>query len=315
LQSFAPAGDRSFQQTQRFAELATALSNGRLEIVPYAAGAILPVKQEHEGLLKGAVEAVHAPFGWAEGIWPAAAFISATHTGVGLTGTQFIYWDRAGGGREMARRVVENEPVVFVGLLTVHPAEIWAHTTKELNTLEDMKGLKFRFGATRLAEIYKPLGVAGVVMSGAEIYESMQRGVIDAFEYITASVTWGMGFHEVCDYIYLSPVRQPHDGQDLFMSQDAWDKLTPDLQLLLVTTTNDLAPLFFAETMQLDAEALVKIKDYGVEVRQVPKVIDDAVRASAADWYAEKTAADPFLAEIMDSHVVWKKICEVAGIQ
>jgi TRAP-type mannitol/chloroaromatic compound transport system substrate-binding protein len=226
-----------------------------------------------------------------------------------------MYWDPAGGGREMAQRVVENDPVVFVGLLTVHPAEIWAHTNKELNTIEDMDGLKFRFGATRLAEIYEPLGVAGVVMSGAEVYESMQRGVIDAFEYIGASVTWGMGFHEVCDYIYLSPVRQPHDGQDLFMSQETWDKLTPDLQQMVVSVTNDIAPLFFAESIQLDAVAFQKLRDYGVDVRPVPKEIDAAVYDSAMDWYAEKTAENPFFAEIMESHLAWAKICEEAQIQ
>jgi TRAP-type mannitol/chloroaromatic compound transport system substrate-binding protein len=315
LQSFAPAGDRSFSQTQRFAERATELSDGRLDIEAYAAGAILPVKQEHEGLLKGAVEAIHAPFGWAEGIWPASQFISATQTGIGLTGTQFIYWDRAGGGRELAKRVVEKDPVVWVGLLTVHPAEIWGHTNRELNTLEDLDGLKFRFGSTRLAEIYEPLGVAGVVISGAEVYESMQRGVIDAFEYITPSVTWGMGFHEVCDYIYLSPMRQPHDGQDLFFSQDAWDELSPDLQQLMETVCREIAPTFFAETLLLDAEALQKIKDYGVEVRQVPAEIDAALYDSAMEWTMEKIAADPFFAEIQDSQLAWAEVCKEAGIQ
>jgi TRAP-type mannitol/chloroaromatic compound transport system substrate-binding protein len=295
--------------------MATAMSNGRLDIEAYPAGAILAPKEEHLGLLKGGIEAIHAPFGWAEGIWPASAFISAVHTGIGLTGTQFIYWDRAGGGREMAQRVVENDPVVFVGLLTVHPAEIWGHTNKELRTLEDMEGLKFRFGGTRFAEIFEPLGVSGVVISGAEVYESMQRGVIDAFEYITPSVTWGMGFHEVCEYIYLSPTRQPHDGQDLFMSQEAWDKLSPDLQQLMESVCNDIAPLFFAETIVLDAEALEKLKDYGIKVLPVPEEIDEAMIKSSEEWYAKKALEDPFWAEILEAQAAWKAICEEAEIQ
>jgi TRAP-type mannitol/chloroaromatic compound transport system substrate-binding protein/TRAP-type mannitol/chloroaromatic compound transport system permease small subunit len=285
IQSFAAAGDRSFQQTERFAKTVTEYSNGRLVVEAYTAGAILPVRQEHEGLMKGAVEAIHAPDGWAEAYFKSAGLFSQYVAGP--TGIQLMLWDRAGGGRELAQKMVQDVPTVFVGPLTVHPAEVWCESTKALNTLNDIKGLKIRVGGGPLPEIFTRLGASPVVLSGAEVYESAKRGVIDAFEYITPSVNWGMGFQEVADYLYLSPVRAPADRQSVWVHEDAWNELSPDLQKIVVGVTEELVPLFFGETIVLDYEALQNFQDYGTKVLQVPKEIDDKLKEVASGYYDE----------------------------
>jgi TRAP-type mannitol/chloroaromatic compound transport system substrate-binding protein len=282
-------------------------------IEAYTAGAILPVRQEHESLMKGAVEAIHAPDGWAEAYFKAAGLFSQYVAGP--TGVQLMFWDRAGGGRELAQKMVQDVPTVFVGPLTVHPAEVWCHSKKALDDLDDVKGLKIRVGGGPLPEIYTRLGAAPVVLSGAEVYESAKRGVIDAFEYITPSVNWGMGFQEVAEYLYLSPMRAPADRQSVWAHEDAWNELSPDLQNLVIGVTEELVPLFFAETIVMDYEALQNFQDYGTNVLQVPKDIDDKLKEVAWGYFDELSAEDPLFAEVIESQRAFKALCELQNIQ
>jgi TRAP-type mannitol/chloroaromatic compound transport system substrate-binding protein len=77
------------------------------------------------------------------------------------------------------------------------------------------------------------MGASVVMVPGGEIYESMQRGVIDAFQYTSPAGDVTMGFYEVIDYMYLSPVRQPCAGTMLAVNKDSWAELSPDLQAIV----------------------------------------------------------------------------------
>jgi TRAP-type mannitol/chloroaromatic compound transport system substrate-binding protein len=226
-----------------------------------------------------------------------------------------MFWDLAGGGRELSFKMVKDLPVQFIGPLTVHPAEVWAQSKKPLNTLADIKGLKIRLGSAPLAEIYQRMGAAPVVLSGAEIYESAKRGVIDAFEYVTPSINYSMAFHEVTEYLYLSPVRAPADRQSVWVTKDAWNKLSPALQKLVLATAEALVPKFFAETMVKDAEALDKMKAYGTKILPVPKEIDDELIKVANKYFDELSADDAFFKEVIDSQRKFKALADLQGVR
>ncbi len=313
MQSWAAAGDRSFEQADRYAKMITALSDGRLKVEAFPAGAIIPVRKEAEGLAKGSVEIAYLPDGWFDAFYQSGHVFSQWVGG--LTGVQLMFWDLAGGGRELSQEMVKDVPIHFVAPLTVHPAEVWCHSKKELKTLDDIKGLKIRVGSSSLADIFKDLGTSPVVLSGAEVYESAKRGVIDAFEYVTPSVNWGMGFNEVAEYVYMSPVRAPADRQSVWVTDEAWAALSPDLQELLIRSAEALVPRFFAETIVLDAEALEKFEDYGNKVLPVPAEIDEALIKAANAWLDEKTATDPFFDKVAKSQLRFKKLCEMENVQ
>ena len=225
------------------------------------------------------------------------------------------FWDLAGGGRDLAFKMVKDLPVLFIGPLTVHPAEVWAQSKKPLNSLADIKGLKIRVGAAPLAEIYKRMGAAAVVLSGAEVYEAAKRGVIDAFEYVTPSINYSLGFHEVTEYLYLSPVRAPADRQSVWVTKDAWNKLSPALQKLVVATAEALVPKFFAETIVKDAEALDKMKAYGTKILPVPKDIDDELIKVASAYYDEQAVKDPFFKEVLESQRKFKALADLQNVR
>ncbi|MBA7685359.1 Lactate-binding periplasmic protein [subsurface metagenome] len=259
------------------------------------------------------MEAIHAPCGWHVSIFPAASFFCQSVGG--LTGVQNMLWMLVGGGNELATRMYSELDLQFIANLTIHPAEVWAHSTVALNSMDDIKGLKIRLGTTELSSIFERLGATPVFLPGGEIYESCQRGVIDAFEYITPSLNWGMGFHEITDYLYLSPSRAPSDSQSLIINGDAWNELTPGLQMIVKNAAESVGPLFFAESVAMDAEALDWYTDYGTHVENLPKDIEDTLLTTAKEYYIEQAAKDPFYAEVYDSLQAFIEICELQGIR
>jgi len=282
-------------------------------VEPFPAGAILPVRKEHEGLLQGAVEMIYSPDGWMDAFFKASYLFSQWVNGP--TGTQLMLWDYAGGGRELSKEMLKGLEIEFIAPLTVHPAEVWCHSKKAINSLADIKGLKIRVGSSVLAEIYKLLGAAPVVLSGAEVYESMKRGVIDAFEYVTPSVNWSMAFQEVSDYVYISPVRAPADRQSVFINKAFYNKLSPDLQMLLVTTAEALVPRFYSESIVLDAAALEKFIAYGNKVLPVPADVDAELGKVADKFFDTEAAKDPFFKKVIESQRAFKKFCEQSNVR
>jgi len=313
MQSWAPAGDPAYAVGEEFADLVAEMSDGRLVIEVYASGGILPKKKELEGLAKGVVEAIQEPHGWMRTLLPASGAFSATCGG--LTGTQAILWWMEGGGNELAEQHYAEVGVKFVAPQVFDPAEVWVHCNKPINSLADLKGLKMRAGG-EVGEIFeKYLEVSSVLLAGGEIYESMQRGVIDAFEYVTPNVNWAMGFQEIADYMYISPARMPHDKKSLLVTQDAWDALSPDLQKIVFAASWHVAPRSFAESLIRDEVAIQNFKDYGTIVEFLNPEIEVAVLEAAAKFYADKVVEDPWYGEIYESKMRWREICEASGIK
>jgi TRAP-type mannitol/chloroaromatic compound transport system substrate-binding protein len=312
LQSMCAAGDFAFQGADRFAKLVTEASGGRLNVKAFTAGAITPAGKEFEGAVSGSVEAAHVSAGWAIGYVPAGVFYTSCVGG--LTGNQFMMWlDNE--GVDLAKELYAPIGVEFIEQLTIHPAEVWAHTNVPLETVDDIKGLKIRMGTTALNSIFEKMGAAPVFLPGGEIYEAMQRGIIDAFEYITPSLNWGMGFQEVADYMYLSPSRSPSDAQSLFVNKKKWDELPDDLKRIVEMAAHYVSRQFFTEELIMDAVAIEEFKEYGTVVEKIPVEIEELMYEKAYEYYAEESAKDPEYEEIYNSTIDFAKMCKEFDIK
>lgn len=312
LQSWASSGDSTYDAALAFADMVNTASDGRLIIKPYNAGAIIPAGKEFDSVMNGTVEAIHGAPGWSLGYFPGAIFYN--NTVGGLTCNQQRMWLEFE-GLELARKNYTKLGAYYVGPLTPHNAEVFAHSTKELNSVADLKGFKVRMGSAALNEIFSRMGASPVFLPGGEVYEAVQRGVIDGFEYVTPSVNWGMGFQEVTDYMYLSPSRAPTDAQALFVNQKAWDALPADLQQIVTNACFAVADQYYVDEIIQDAAALKKFEEYGTKIRKVPADIEALLFSTAAKYYAEQAEKDPAFKEIYDSVMNWKTVCEQFGIQ
>ena len=312
LQSLTTEAMRYHVIVTRIAERINEMSGGRLVVETFPTGAIAPAGEEFDGVHQGVLEACLAGHMNQLDLYPAAGLFYQVVGG--LTAAQMQLWYLAGGGDDLATQMYEPSNVVYVGTPLLHPPEIWCHSTVALETPDDMKGLKIR-AAGDAGEILNMMGASTVMVPGSEVYESAARGVIDAFEYGGPAINWGMGFHEIADYLYLSPSRAPTGGSGLFVNDDAWAEISPDLQAMVKYATMAETQLWYAEQIVLNHGALDSYRDYGTVVEQLPASIDEEFIATAAEFYDGKAAADPFFAEVLESQRAFKDICILQDVR
>jgi TRAP-type mannitol/chloroaromatic compound transport system substrate-binding protein len=280
-------------------EKVTAASGGRLVMKCNPADAIVPATKEFDGVDSGAIDYAMTAYGYWTDKFPAAQLF--TYQVGGLSPMEAAAWQLIGGGNELAMEMITGYNVkLLTGVIL--PPEIFLWTHKELKSPADMKGLKYRSGGGDEPTIFgEYLGTAGVFMPTGEIYESMQRNVIDGFQCSSPGTDYSLGFQEVAEYCWLSPIRQPSEFHSYLFNTESWAALPDDLKVLVEEMCLATGLENYTYMMVEDVKALAKIKEYGTNVLPVPKSIEDAILAATADYYAKKKAEDPFMAKVLDS--------------
>jgi TRAP-type mannitol/chloroaromatic compound transport system substrate-binding protein len=189
------------------------------------------------------------------------------------------------------------------------PPEMFGHFDKELKTPADLNGLKMRCSGDGGA-ILARMGVGSVFMPLGEIFESMKRGVIDAFECSSPRFDWQMGLNEVGKYIYLSPVRAPTEVYQLLVKRSKWETLPDDLKLIVEDCARSEALRYYGILTAGDNEALQNFKDYGNIVEKLPSDIEDAFLKEADAYYDEVAAQYPETKSVLDSQRAFTKTWE-----
>lgn len=312
LQSHAKPGHYEYDAMVRAVDFINECSGGRLEIEPLAAGAVAPATDEFQAIHNGVLEMAQTGHHNNNDLKMSSG-IFTTMSG-GLTATQLILWFEAGGGDELCEDWYESAlNVEYISAGIIGPEEVWLSSVVPIETVDDLDGLKVRT-AGECGDILSRMGCATITMPSGEIYESMQRGVMDAFDYGSATLNWQLSFQEVCDYMYLSPSRSPTTSTVIAANRDAWNDLAPDLQLLVTKAfASETIPLYAWITVQ-QAEALQNFIDYGIDVEKLNPAIEQAYLDEAEKFYDELAADNPELKEVILSMRAFKAMCELQGI-
>jgi TRAP-type mannitol/chloroaromatic compound transport system substrate-binding protein len=295
-----PATDPSQIYHDKLCAAITLASGGRLEVKPFVGGSVVPAYKELDAVNEGVLQMCYTCPMYQLDKWAAAGLISSRPGA--LPGEALRTWFNYGGGAELMNKMMEGYNVLtFPGALSPLPEEVFFHSKVKLETLDDLKGLKARCMGDG-GEILARMGAATVIIPGGELFEAMQRGTIDAFEYSTLASNWVMHFNEVAKYVYLSPSRAPSDPQCVYVNKDAWEELPDDLKQLVQDQVDKWTQAQHEYLVYESVAAVDKFKEAGCEVLKVPKEIEDALYAEADKFYAEKSAKeDPIFAEIYNS--------------
>jgi len=295
-----PATDPSQIFHDKCCEAITLASGGRLVVKPFVGGSIVPAYKEVDAINEGVLQMGYTCPMYNLDKWPAAGLISSRPGG--LPGEAMRTWFNYGGGADLMNKMMGDYDVMtFPGALSPLPEEVFFHSKVKLESLADIKGLKARCMGDG-GEILKRMGAATVIIPGGEVYEAMQRGTIDAFEYSTIATNWDMHFNEVAPYMYLSPTRAPSDPQVFFVNKTAFEALPEDLQEIVTTEITRWSQAQHEYLVYQSVSAVDKFKAAGVEVYKVPKDIEDALTLAANDFYKEKSAKEkPIFGEIYQS--------------
>ena len=301
-----PAADKSQVYHDKLAEAITKASGGRLVIKSFVGGSVAPATEEIDAVDKGVLQMCYTCPMYNTDKWAAAGLISSRPGG--LAGECLRVWFNYEGGADLMNEMMGGFNVMtFPGALAPLPAEVWAHSTVPINSMDDIQGLKMRTAGDGGAIIDR-MGGATVMLPGGEIVEAMQTGVIVAFEYSTPALNWDMGFQDVAKYVYYSATRAPSDPQCFFVNKDAWAELPAGLKQLVQDEVDKWTQAEHEYLVSKDIPATKNFLEYGCVVEHLPEDVESALLAEAKKFYDEKAAAEaPIYGKIVESMRAFRK--------
>ena len=274
------------------------MSGGRLEINVYGGGELVPALESFEAVSSGAVEMGHgAAYYWAG---KSASLQFFTTVPFGLNAQQMDAWMYCGGGLE-----IWEEYYARFGLIPF-PAgntgvQMAGWFNREINSIEDFKGLKMRIPGLG-GKVLKKAGGTAVLSAGSEIYTNLERGVIDATEWIGPYHDYKMGFHNIAKYYYAPGWHEPGPILDLFGNKRAFEGLPSDLQEIIRTAAYRLNTWATSEFEAKNNFYLRKmIDEEGVEVREFSQEILDQLKVFSEEVIQEVIAEDPLSKRVYES--------------
>jgi len=226
-----------------------------------------------------------------------------TYTVAGLPPAESKIWHMEMGNDYLQQIIDEGDYDVIIPAGVITTPEMFLSTgERELKSVADIKGLKIRTAGDD-GVILSRMGAAVVFLPSSEVYESMQRGVIDAFQLSSPAMDWSLSTYEIAKNVYLSPVRQPCEWLPIMFSSKSWAELDDGLKSLCINCAHAEGWRYLAEMTQLDVQAVKDFQAYGTNIVTIPKDIEDELYNQALILYGEESAKDPFYKEVFDSIV------------
>ena len=274
---------------ERMAENIRMMSQGRLDIKVYGAGEIVPALEVFEAVSQGTVQMGHGAAYYWKGKVPIAQFFTAVP--FGLTAQEMNGWLLHGGGLELWRELYARYNLFPIpgGNTGVQMAG-WFN--REINSLEDLKGLKMRIPGMG-GEVFEKAGGTAVNLPGGEIFTSMQTGVIDATEWVGPYNDLAFGLHQVAKYYYYPGWQEAGPTLEVLINQNAWQSLPEDLQAIVKTAALAANTDMLAEYTARNNSALRELIDqHYVELRRLPDDVLNEIRMVSEQMIQEMVNGD-----------------------
>jgi len=265
------------------------MTDGNFQIIPYAGGEIVGGLGVFDAVSEGTVQMGHTASYYYIGKNPALAF--DTCVPFGLNFRQQNAWLYNGGGLEQLRKMFADFNIVnFPAGNTGSQMGGWFR--KPVDTVADLKGLKMRIPGLG-GKVMARLGVTVQVLPGGEIYPALERGVIDATEWVGPYDDEKMGFNKVAKYYYYPGWWEPAPTLSLYVNTKAWASLPKHYQQIISTASAEANQQMMVDYDSKNPAALQKLLASGIEMREYSKEILDAAKGEAEALYGELSAGDP----------------------
>jgi TRAP-type mannitol/chloroaromatic compound transport system substrate-binding protein len=289
---------------QRVADRITAASGGKLNVKLYAAGELVPPFESFDAVSNGTADMYHAAEYYWQGKHKAFNFFTAVP--FGFTANELDAWVHYGGGQELWDKLSAqyNLKSFMAGNTGV---QMGGWFNKEINTLEDFKGLKIRMPGLG-GEVLRHIGAAAVALPGGEIFPSLESGAIDATEWVGPWNDLAFGFYKVTKYYYQPGFHEPGSGLACGMNKDVWESFSPDEQALIQSACAAENNVMLSEYNAKNGDSLdVLLNKHNVELRTFSQEIMDALGAKSEEVVKEVGQTDDISKEIYDSYIEFRR--------
>ncbi|SFR62158.1 TRAP-type mannitol/chloroaromatic compound transport system, substrate-binding protein [Marinobacter daqiaonensis] len=286
------------EATKSMAKMAEEMSDGRLRIRIDSANKHKAPFGVFDMVKAGQYDMGHSASYYWKGKVPNTLFF--TSMPFGMTAQEQYAWFYYGDGMELMQEVYEPHNMLsFPGGNTGIQMGGWFR--KEINSLEDLQGLKMRIPGFA-GEVFAEVGVVPTNIPPGELYTALERGTIDAVEWVGPALDLRLGFQQIADYYYTG-WHEPATELQFLVNQDVWNKLPKDLQRILEISMRTAAYDMLIQSVHENAQAWASItEEYpDIEVRNFPQDVLEAMVLANRKLLQEAAEADEQAARIIES--------------
>ena len=228
----------------------------------------------------------------------------------GMIAPEQYGWFYFGGGMQLMEKLYDKYGMLsFPGGNTGNQMGGWFQ--KEIKSVKDLKGLKMRIPGFA-GEILAKLGAKPTNIPAGELYTALDRGTIDALEWVGPSLDFRMGFHKIAPFYYTG-WHEPASEMQFLITQRVWKKLPADLKEILRVAMRTAAYDMYIQSYHMSGVNWDSMKKEfpNIQVKSFPADVIAAMRKANAELLAEKAAADPLAKRILDSQADYMKKARV----
>jgi len=300
--SFPKSLDTIYGGGEFFAERVNKLTDGKFNIRVFAAGDLMPAFSALDGVQQGTVEICHTATYYYVGKDFTMGF--GTALPFGLTTRQQNAWMYHGGGIDTLNAFFKDYGVIAFPAGNTG-AQMGGWFRNQVNTLADFKGLKMRIPGLG-GQVMARIGAVPQALPGGDIYPALERGAIDATEWVGPYDDEKLGFYKIAKNYYYPGWWEPCSMYHVMINQAKWDGLPKPYQEAIISAARETNLDMVAEYDAKNRQALIRLKAAGV---QFHKFSDDIMQGSykaASAMYDEEAAKNSKFKKIYDDWKVFR---------
>jgi TRAP-type mannitol/chloroaromatic compound transport system substrate-binding protein len=312
--SFPKALPTIFGSAEKFAETVKALSGGRFEVSVHAAGELMPAFGVVDALQANTVEMAQTASYYFTGKSPIFAFGCAVP--FGLTARHMDAWMEHGNGRKLMDAFYEQFNITSMSAGNTG-TQMGGWYRKEIKSVADLKGLKMRMGGGLFGEAMTMLGVVAQNMPAGEVYQALEKGTLDATEFVGPFDDERLGFHKVAQNYYYPGWWEGGAELEFFINKKAFDALSAENKAIVraagAVAARDMTSKYDAQ----NPAALKRLVAGGTKLRPFTKDVMDAGYKASMAVFADHEAKSPEFKKIHQDmrafqrdQVLWSKFSE-----
>ncbi|TWT15077.1 TRAP transporter substrate-binding protein [Reyranella sp. CPCC 100927] len=311
--SFPKALDTIFGAAETFSKALAEATDNKFQVRVFAAGEIVPGLQVADAVQNGTVECGHTASYYYVGKDPTFAFDTAVP--FGLNARQQDAWMIHGGGRELMNEFYKEYNIHAVPCGNTG-CQMGGWFRKELKTVDDLKGVKMRIGGFA-GQIMTKLGVVPQQIAGGEIYPALEKGTIDAAEWVGPYDDQKLGFNKVAPFYYYPGWWEGGPQLSAFINIGKWNELPKFYQAAFENACAKAHTWMVAKYDAQNPKALRELVAAGTKLLPFPAAVMEACFNATNEVYAETVAKNAKFKKVFDQwktfrneEVLWFRVAE-----
>lgn len=281
---------------EEFVERVRIASGGSIEIKLYPKNTLIPALAVFDAASSGEIDIFHSgPYYWKG---KNSAFSLFSGMPFGMTAEEINAWMHYGDGYKLWRKLYAKHNLYpLLGGNTNIQMGGWFRN--EINSLSDLKGLKMRVPGLG-GEVFSTLGVNPILLPAGEIYTALERGVIDASEWVGPALDLKMGFYKVAPYYY-SGWHEPGSILELTFNHQSWLKLSSEHKMIIEMASEEMNSKMLYNFQAQNALAMKELKALGVAFRSFPEDVISAAKESMQKVVAMQSSLNSDFKEVYEN--------------